>query len=76
MFIAFVQNVLLMAITAPGYVAWQRRAQAPLNWLDAVAALAVAGFILMEGIADQQQWEFQVRKLSTEWGFVGTALGC
>ncbi|GAB4822783.1 hypothetical protein N2152v2_009829 [Parachlorella kessleri] len=61
-FIAFIQNVLLLAITAPAYVAWQRRAQAPLNWLDAVAGLLVAGFILMEGIADQQQWEFQTAK--------------
>jgi hypothetical protein len=59
-FIALIQNLLLLAITAPAYVAWQHRAAAPLNWLDALAAVLVAGFIAMEGVADQQQWEFQV----------------
>ena len=53
------QNLLLLAINAPAYVAWQHRGT-PLNGLDALAAVLVAGFILLETIADQQQWDFQV----------------
>ena len=33
----------------------------PLNWIDALAALLCAGFIAVEAVADQQQWNFQAR---------------
>lgn len=54
------QNILLLAITAPAYVAWQYRTASAPNWLDGLATLLLGSFIVMEGVADQQQWSFQV----------------
>lgn len=60
-FIALTQNLLLLAITAPAYLAWRCR-NTPLNWVDAAATLLNAGFIALEAVADQQQWVFQTAK--------------
>ena len=63
-FIAAYQNFLLASLLAPAYIAWaaayDRRGalQAPLNAVDAAACALCAGFLLMEGVADQQ-WAFQ-----------------
>jgi steroid 5-alpha reductase family enzyme len=60
-FVAPYQNLLLLLIVLPAYVAWQAGAT-PLNALDAAAALAFIVFLLGETIADQQQWRFQCEK--------------
>lgn len=61
-FISLYQNTLILLFTLPIVVAWQGQSR-PLNWLDAVAALLMLGFITMETIADQQQWNFHQEKL-------------
>lgn len=60
-FISFYQNTLILLFTLPIVLAWQGRA-VPLNWLDATAALLCLIFIVLETIADQQQWDFQSEK--------------
>ncbi|MBK8965808.1 MAG: DUF1295 domain-containing protein [Saprospiraceae bacterium] len=60
-FISLYQNTLILLFTLPIVVAWQGQSR-PLNWLDATAALLMLGFIGMETIADQQQWNFQQEK--------------
>lgn len=60
-FISLYQNTLILLFTLPIVVAWQGQAK-PLNGLDAVAAILLAGFIVLETIADQQQWNFQREK--------------
>lgn len=59
-FISIYQNALVLAICLP-MVAVQGVA-APFNWIDIVGAIAVAGFILLETIADEQQMKFQTTK--------------
>ena len=58
-FISLYQNLLLLSLAAPAYVAWQNAGN-PLNGVDAAAAALCAFFIAYEAIADQQQWNFQV----------------
>jgi steroid 5-alpha reductase family enzyme len=60
-FIAPFQNLLLLFITVPAYVAYLRP-QAPLNLVDLVAAGAFLLFFAGEAIADEQQWCFQTEK--------------
>lgn len=60
-FISLYQNTLILLFTLPAIVAWQGQ-RTPLNWLDAVAALLMLGFIILETVADQQQWNFQTEK--------------
>jgi steroid 5-alpha reductase family enzyme len=60
-FIALFQNLLLLLITCPAYVTWRHRHQPTNAWDMACAALFLA-FLLMETIADQQQWNFQQAK--------------
>lgn len=60
-FIAPYQNLLLLLIAAPAYVAWQARGT-PLGWLDHAAAAAFVLFLAGETVADQQQWRFQTAK--------------
>lgn len=60
-FISLYQNTLILLFTLPVVVAWQGR-DTPLNWLDALAALLMLGFIIMETVADQQQWNYQREK--------------
>ena len=60
-FIALYQNVLLLLITLPAYLALEH-AGAPLGPLDYVAALLFVAFLAGETIADQQQWEFHQDK--------------
>lgn len=62
-FIVVYQNLLLLMIALPAYVCYLGRA-VPLGPIDLVAALAFAGFLLLETAADQQQWAFQTAK----WG--------
>jgi steroid 5-alpha reductase family enzyme len=60
-FVAPYQNLLLLLIVLPAYVAWQAR-ETPLNVIDAAAAFAFVVFLLGETVADQQQWRFQCDK--------------
>ncbi|KAF9170133.1 hypothetical protein BGX21_001335 [Mortierella sp. AD011] len=63
-FISLFQNLLLVALTAPVYLAWKACIveMMPLNWIDAVATLLFIGGLTLETIADNQQWEFQESK--------------
>lgn len=55
------QHLLLLALAAPAYVAWQN-VGTPVGPLDAAAAALVAFFLLFEATADEQQWVFQTAK--------------
>jgi steroid 5-alpha reductase family enzyme len=59
-FIAGFQNALLLAMTLPAWAA--ARSSAPLGALDALAAAAFVGLLVMETVADEQQWRFQAEK--------------
>jgi steroid 5-alpha reductase family enzyme len=60
-FTAGFQNALIFAITLPAYAA-ALRAGVPLGPLDALATALFAGFLVLETVADQQQWRFQEAK--------------
>lgn len=60
-FICGYQNTLILLFTLPAIVAWQG-ADAPLNALDYIAAGLMLSFLIVETIADQQQWNFQTEK--------------
>ena len=59
-FICLYQHVLLLLIALPAWVAQQ--SPAPLGALDGVAAALFAALLLLETVADQQQWVFQQSK--------------
>jgi steroid 5-alpha reductase family enzyme len=58
-FIAGYQHLLLLLIALP---AWAARGAAPLGALDGLAALAFASLLVLETVADEQQWRFQQDK--------------
>lgn len=60
-FVAPYQNLLLLLIALPAYVAWHN-AGTPLGALDYAAAAAFLCFLFGETVADQQQWRFQCAK--------------
>ncbi|MCU0620877.1 MAG: DUF1295 domain-containing protein [Gemmatimonadales bacterium] len=62
-FVSIYQLLLLLLITVPSVAAATSSAR-PLNWLDAVAALCFLGFLVLETVADQQQYAFQTEKHS------------
>ena len=59
-FICLYQHVLLLLIALPAWVAQQ--SSAPLNALDVAAAALFLALLLLESVADQQQWVFQQSK--------------
>ena len=59
-FISIYQNALVLAITLPALISM--RSYAPLNALDYVAMGLMLGFIVLETIADEQQWRFYSKK--------------
>jgi steroid 5-alpha reductase family enzyme len=61
LFISGYQNVLLLLITLPALLALQYAAT-PLGWVDFTAAVLLVLMLVIETIADQQQWRFQVGK--------------
>lgn len=61
LFISGYQNVLILLFTLPTIVALQNNAS-PLSSLDYVAAGLMLFFIVLETIADQQQWSYQTAK--------------
>lgn len=60
-FIALYQNVLLLLITLPAYLALQH-AGTPLGAIDYAAAALFVFFLIGETAADQQQWAFHQDK--------------
>lgn len=74
-FISLYQNWLLLWIASPSLVAWSMAMEArlcdkgvgatPLNILDGIAAFLFVSAIVIEAVADNQQYIFQTRKY--EW---------
>ena len=60
-FVAPGQMLLIWWFTSPIHQAWTWQ-QAPLNWLDAVAAGLFLAFFAFESLADEQMWRFQQDK--------------
>ena len=61
-FISIYQNALVLMTTFPALVAM--KSDTPFGWMDGIAALTMLGFIILETVADEQQWAFQTRKWS------------
>ena len=60
-FISFPQMLIIWLFTSPMHQAWVW-VDAPLNWLDAVAAILFLALLLGETVADEQMWNFQQEK--------------
>ena len=60
-FISLYQNGLILLFCLPAIVAMQG-AETPLGWVDYLIAVALLGFLVIETIADQQQWVYQNEK--------------
>jgi steroid 5-alpha reductase family enzyme len=71
-FIAGFQNALLLAIALPAWAA-STRSGTPLGPLDACAALLFTGFLVLETLADEEQWRFQTEKKARRERGEGTA---
>ena len=78
-FISGYQNLLLLLITLPAWVALGYR-QTPFGVADLVAAALFVVFLVGESVADQQQWDFQRSRVvirargGTDPGFLRTGL--
>ncbi|MFN0215450.1 MAG: DUF1295 domain-containing protein [Saprospiraceae bacterium] len=59
-FVSIYQNALILLFTLPILVAWQ--GEPSLTWLDYLATGLFLGFVILETLADQQQWNFQKEK--------------
>lgn len=59
-FISLYQNVLILCTTLPALISMN--ATAPFGWIDGIAAALMLGFIVLETVADAQQWKFQTAK--------------
>lgn len=59
-FIAPYQNLLLFLLAAPAHVAWQHRT--PLTPIDGALAAAFLALLVIETLADEQQWRFHLAK--------------
>jgi steroid 5-alpha reductase family enzyme len=60
-FISGYQNLLILLFTLPAVVVMQN-ANTPFNFIDIIGCLLMVLFIVMETVADIQQWQFQSRK--------------
>ncbi len=60
-FISLYQNALILLFTLPALVAWQG-AEKPISVFDLIIVLAFLAFLVIETIADQQQYDFQTEK--------------
>ena len=76
LFIVLYQNALLVLITLPAWVAWQH--PTPVNGWDTALAALFLGALVLESVADQQQWNFHQAKRRAgghlEPGFATTGL--
>jgi steroid 5-alpha reductase family enzyme len=57
-FITIYQNVILLLITLPAFMAFQHRST-PFGLLDGLLFALFLAFLVGETVADQQQWTFQ-----------------
>ncbi|MBN1131595.1 MAG: DUF1295 domain-containing protein [Bacteroidales bacterium] len=60
LFISFYQMAVIFLFTLP---ALKSMNSGPLTWADLFLALLIVGLLVIETIADQQQWNFQNEKL-------------
>jgi steroid 5-alpha reductase family enzyme len=60
-FISFYQQGLILLFTLPSIIAIEG-VGIPLGWLDYLVVLLILGFLVIETIADQQQYNFQTEK--------------
>lgn len=60
-FISYYQQFLILFFTLPIVVAAQA-GDSPLGWADYAVAAAVLFFLILETVADQQQWVYQNEK--------------
>jgi len=61
-FISIFQNILLLLIFSPIYYVWKYGNQIALNNLDLIATVLFLLFFTFETIADEQQWNFHLKK--------------
>jgi steroid 5-alpha reductase family enzyme len=61
-FISLYQHVLLWSITLPAYYAYKVRLTSEWTDIDTAATALFSLFLLIETIADQQQWNFYSRR--------------
>jgi steroid 5-alpha reductase family enzyme len=61
LFISFYQNVLILLFSTPLLLA-SLHPEKQLNVIDIIAGVLMLGFIITEGIADNQQFRFQQQK--------------
>ena len=59
-FISIYQNLLVLATTLPALLAMDT--EAPFGWVDVLGALLMTGAIVLETVADEQQWRFHSEK--------------
>jgi steroid 5-alpha reductase family enzyme len=57
LFIVIFQNALLFLISLPSFTAYENRGT-PFGVLDLIVTVAFVGLLVMETVADQQQWNF------------------
>lgn len=60
-FISTYQQILILSFTLPAVAAWEGR-QVPLGFFDGILTLWILGWIILETIADNQQYHFQSQK--------------
>lgn len=61
LFISLYQNALVLMFTLPPIVAWQAKDK-PLGVADYLLAALFIALVVIETVADQQQWNFQTEK--------------
>lgn len=61
LFICFYQNALILLFTLPMLAIWQADLGA-LTWVDTALAMLFLGFLVIEFVADQQQYDYQTEK--------------
>jgi steroid 5-alpha reductase family enzyme len=61
-FICGYQNTLIFLFTLPVLACHGAGVQTDLTWIDYLLALLFVGFVVIEFIADQQQYDFQTEK--------------
>ncbi|MGB8357070.1 MAG: DUF1295 domain-containing protein [Bacteroidales bacterium] len=64
-FICFYQNLLILLFSSPLLLAAKYNNQG-INWLDIAAGIMMAVFIILETIADNQQFRFQQEKKNVQ----------
>jgi steroid 5-alpha reductase family enzyme len=60
-FICIYQNYLILFFSMPGYYIYLNRHNS-ISWLEIAFVISFLGFLILESIADQQQWDYQSEK--------------